>query len=131
MEVKRDDFLQFDSRNTMEQLNSEAKLLEKAKIKGQTGQKLRNSLEEIMSKRRNTIAVLNRDVFGSMQLDSKNSFTNIQFSGRQKAAIETLRDTQNESSHFLQIPHEMADAAEESESMFGLLDIGIKKKASI
>ena len=34
MEAKRDDFLQFDSRNTMEQFNSEAKLLEKAKNKG-------------------------------------------------------------------------------------------------
>ena len=66
MEAKRDDFLQFDSRNTFGQFNSDAKLLENAKIKVQTGQKLRNSLEEIMSKRRNTIATLNRDVFGSM-----------------------------------------------------------------
>ena len=47
-------------------------------------------MEDIMSKRRHTIATLNKDVFDSMKTGSKASFTNIQLSGRQNAEIEEV-----------------------------------------
>ena len=51
---------------------------------------MRDSLEEVMSRRRHTIATLNKDVFGSIITESKGSFTNIQLSGAKRGEVEEV-----------------------------------------